>query len=84
MARLDSKKGGEHYLYNLGYKAILKNGKVVDTYQDTKDNLAEIIHFTVQNSNYTHSELGKMDIRELLGVFEMVEKDISRKIANSK
>lgn len=81
----DEKGGGRpRYKYNFGIKALLQDGKTVDTYEDTKENIAELVHFVTQNSNYRYSELMDMDIRVFLKIFSFVEKDIKRKIANSK
>ena len=81
----DEKGGGRpRYKYNFGVKALLQDGKTVDTYEDTKENIAELVHFVTQNSNYRYSELQNMDIRDFLKVFKFVEKDIKRRIEHSK
>lgn len=84
MERFNSKDTKQRYRYNLGLKAILQNGQVVDIYEDTKKNLLELSHFIVQNSNYNYAELQKIDIREMLRISDMVEKDIKRRIEYSK
>lgn len=63
---------------------MLQDGKTVEVYEDIKENIAELVHFVTQNSNYRYSELMDMDIRVFLKIFSFVEKDIQRKIANSK
>ena len=63
---------------------MLQDGKTVEVYEDIKENIAELVHFVTQNSNYRYSELQNMDNREFLKVFKFVEKDIKRRIEHSK
>lgn len=63
---------------------MLQDGKTVEVYEDIKENIAELVHFVTQNSNYRYSELMDMDIRVFLKAFAFVEKDIQRKIQNGK
>ena len=84
MAKCEDAKTKPRYKYDFGLKAILQNGKEVDKYEDVKESMMELTHFITQNSNYQYSELTKMDIREFLKIFAYVEKDIQRKITQSK
>ena len=84
MARDEKRSASPRYKYHFGLKAMLQDGKTVNTHDDIKDNVDELVHFIVQNSNYRYDELMKMNIDVFLKIFSFVEKDIQRKIAQSK
>lgn len=84
MERDEKDRSKPRYRFDFGLKAMLQDGKTVEVYKDIKENIAELVHFITQNSNYRYSELQSMDIREFLKVFSFVEKDIKRKIEHSK
>lgn len=66
------------YSYIIGINAIHK-GKIINLADQYKDNLEELKHFVIQNSNYRWLDFESIDIREFLRIVSLVEKDIERK-----